>query len=227
MAPTTKPAGRRARRLLATAVAAASLITAISVVGGSLAASADQAGPAPGPLKKPTPSPTATESPTATPTGCYFGFDCPSPSPTPLTVSPVPADSPMPSPSEPYLQGTNPTPSPSPSGVDVISSPVPVGGGFVDQLPTPSGGASQVPTNDLAPHSSGLPLPFLAVGAFLILGALGSLIYAVAPRNKPIFPEARRPAPASPVLFTPYGPETPGSNILSGPQSPQPGPRSG
>ncbi len=132
----------------------------------------------------------------------------PDPSPVPATPA--------------YLVGTAPSPTQAADGSSVISSPVPVGGGFVDQLPTPSQ-AAVGPTGDLAPHQGGLPLPFLAVGALLILGAVGSLIYAIAPGEKPIFNRSA-PTSASPVMFTPYGPDTPGTNIRSGGQAPRPGP---
>jgi hypothetical protein len=116
--------------------------------------------------------------------------------------------------------GINPTPSPTPNTTDSISSPVPLGGGFVDQLPTPSGAATQASAGDIAPHSSGLPLPFLAVGGLLILAAIGSLIYAIVPRGKPAFEPTRRASTSSPVMFTPYGPDIPGANILKGPKPP-------
>ena len=203
------------------------MLSATSLVNGALGASA-ATNPDPAPIipcKHNCPaSPAPTDSPTAV---CFYGPDfCPpSPSPTPdvIVVSPVPPD-PSPSPSTPsYLVGINPTPTPTPQTTDSISSPVPVGGGFVDQLPSPSATAN-ISANDLAPHSSGLPLPFLAVGVLLILGAIGSLLYAVVPRNKPIFETARRTASTSPVMFTPYGPDTPGTNILGGPPPPRPGP---
>ena len=198
------------------------------LVGGAVGARA-AASPNPLPCRPGhcPPSPTPTDSPSAV---CFYGPDfCPpSPSPTPdvIVVSPVAPD-PSPSPSTPsYLVGINPTPTPTPTTTDSISSPVPVGGGFVDQLPTPSPTAS-ISANDLAPHSSGLPLPFVAVGVLLILGAIGSLLYAVVPRNKPVFETARRTASTSPVMFTPYGPDSPGTSILGAANPPPPAPRPG
>ena len=216
-----EPAAQRGRRLLAALCAAACLMSATSLVSGVRSAHAADNPPFPCRSSCPTTSP--TDSPTPV---CFYPELCPpSPSPTPdvIVVSPVPAD-PSPSPSTPsYLVGINPTPSPTPATTDSISSPVPVGGGFVDQLPTPTAAPTVANANDLAPHSSGLPLPFIAVGALLILGAVGSLLYAVVPRNKPIFESARRTGPTSPVMFTPYGPDAPGSNILRAPQGPRPG----
>ena len=191
--------------------AAACLLSATTFVGQSLAAQANSgtsavltARPRPGP------SPTPTPTDTPTPDVCLFPPFCPpspSPSPTVIEVSPVPPD-PIPTPTVPsYLKGLPPTPSPTPDVTDGTtdsgSSPLPVVGGFVDQPPTtgdsggPTTGAS---TTDLAPRSSALPLQLLAVGALLILGAIGSVIYAVAPRHKPIFDAPRRsqaPRPGS------------------------------
>ena len=59
----------------------------------------------------------------------------------------------------------------------------------------PGNGAS---TSDLASGSSGPPLPMLAAGALLLLGAIGSIMYALAPRNKPIFDAAHRPPAPGP-----------------------------
>ena len=101
---------------------------------------------------------------------------------------------------------------------------MPLGGGFIDQLPTPSSDAA-APTGTLAPHQSALPLPFLAVGALLILGAVGSLIYAVAPRDKKVFDAARQRPVRSPVTFTPYGPDASGGNVQGGSDKPGPRPR--
>ncbi|MEA2684774.1 MAG: hypothetical protein QOK05_3102 [Chloroflexota bacterium] len=226
MAPTPISDSQRGRRLLAAAIAIASLLAAFAtLLSGPVVARADngQSNP-PGPIK---PSPTRTILPTESPTPVCDGevsyYYCPSPSPSVVVVSPVAPD-PSPSNATPsYLIGTAPSPSPTPDGTTTVSSPVPLGGGFVDQLPTPSQQASAAPTSDLAPHQSGLPLPFLAVGALLILGAVGSLIYAIAPREKKVF--AQRPAhTTSPVYFTPYGPDSPGTNLLSTGQGPRPGP---
>jgi hypothetical protein len=221
MAPTSEPSARRGRRMLA----------ALTGVAASLAAAAtlmtpptSAAEPPTGPIGR-SARPTDLFTPTPTPSPCdAFSYDpacaTPTPSPTYVVVSPVPF-SPSPAPTTPsYLQGTEP--SPSPHTGDTVSSPVPLGGGFVDQLPTPSTGPS-VPVGGLAPHQAGLPLPFLVVGALLILGAVGSLIYALAPREKNVFAGPRGGSTASPVLFTPYGPDTPGTSILSAPQPPRPG----
>ena len=211
--------------------AVACLLSASALTGGTLAS------PTPSSaanallackVRCPTPAPTLvpSDSPSST---CFFGPDfcppSPSPSPVLVVVSPVPPD-PSPSHTIPsYLQGLNPSPTPTQQTTDSISAAVPLAGGFVDQLPAPAAAAETASPNDLAPHSSGVPLPFLAAGALLILAAVGSLLYAIAPRNKPIFDATRRPAPASPVRFTPYGPEGPGANILSGPKTLRPGPR--
>lgn len=213
--------------------AVACLLSASALTGGTLASpTPSSAANAPlvcKPLGCP-PTPVPSASPSST---CFFGPDfcppspSPSPSPSPVlvVVSPVPPD-PSPSHTIPsYLQGLNPSPTPTQQTTDSISSAVPLAGGFVDQLPTPSAAAETASPNDLAPHSSGVPLPFLAAGALLILAAVGSLLYAITPRNKPIFDATPRPAAASPVRFTPYGPEGPAANILSGPKTPRSGPR--
>lgn len=228
MAPSSATSARRGRRLLAAILASVSLVAAVSTLRTAPARAADPNAPAAKATHSPTASPIIELSPTPspTPTCDFFSTDpaclppSPSPSPSVIVVSPVP-DTPSPTPTTPsYLQGAEPTPSPRIG--DTVSSPVPLGGGFVDQLPTPSSGPP-APTGSLAPHQSGLPLPFLAVGALLILGALGSLIYAVAPRDRNVFAAPRRRTPASPVMFTPYGPDTPGTNILSGGKTGTPG----
>ena len=229
MAPTSATSALRGRRLLAAVLASVSLVAAVSTLQTPPVRAADPAAPVAKATHTPTPTPIIDISPTPSPTAnCdFFSTDpaclppSPSPSPSVIVVSPVP-DSPSPSPTTPsYLQGSEP--SPSPRIGDTVSSPVPLGGGFVDQLPTPSSGPA-APAGTLAPHQSGLPLPFLAVGALLILGAVGSLIYAVAPHDRKVFADPRRRTPASPVMFTPYGPDTPGTNILSGGKAAKPGP---
>ena len=42
-------------------------------------------------------------------------------------------------------------------------------------------------------RAQGLPPLGLVAGLLLVLGAIGSVMYALAPRNKPIFDAARRP----------------------------------
>ncbi|MFN2463916.1 MAG: hypothetical protein ABR573_08465 [Candidatus Dormibacteria bacterium] len=226
MEPTSATSARQGRRLLAIVLAVLSLLAAAATFGsatGSAAPPDPAASRSPGPGASgllPTPTPTPTPTPSCDPTTDPFACGSPTPSPTPtvVVVSPVP-DSPSPAPTTPsYLQGAET--SPSPHIGETVSSPVPLGGGFVDQLPTPTS-APVAPGGSLAPHQSGLPLPFLAVGAVLILGAIGSLIYAVAPRDKNVF-AARPAAPTSPVAFTPYGPDAPTSSILK-----PPGPASG
>ena len=180
--------------------AAACLISATAFVGWSSAAQADPgtgAIPAARPPHTPAPAPTPAATGTPTPDICLFPPFCPgSPGSTPavLEVSPVPPD-PIPTPTTPsYLQGLSPAPSASAQGSDSGSSPLPVAGGFVVQPPTSgSGPGNGSPSGDLAPRSSGPPLPLLAGGALLVLGAIGSVMYALAPRNKPIFDAARRP----------------------------------
>ncbi|MFN2464845.1 MAG: hypothetical protein ABR598_01110 [Candidatus Dormibacteria bacterium] len=239
MPPTSARATQRGRRLFAAVAATAALFAATStLLGGSTVGRAFNQGspnanpPAPcNPSRQicvspaPSSSPTPTPTPTPAPSDCqYFPEFCPSPSPSIVVVTPVTPD-PTPTATIPsYLQGFGPSPTQDANGATVISSPVPLGGGFVDQLPTPS----QQPrgaAGDLAPHQSGLPLPFLAVGLLLILGAVGSLIYAIAPREKDVFTRAEPRDRTSPVLFTPYGPDTPGSgtNLLTGGQPPRTG----
>ncbi|MGI8610130.1 MAG: hypothetical protein ACR2MY_13080 [Candidatus Dormibacteria bacterium] len=235
MAPPRDPAALRGRRLLAAIAAAACLLSTTALVGGTNTVSAATSATPAAVVKCrtalcPTPTPTPTPTPIDSPTpNCIFSPDfcppSPSPSPVVIVVSPVAPD-PSPSPTVPsYLTGINPSPTPTQQTTDSISSPVPLVGGFVDQLPTPSAAGNSASPNDLAPHSSGLQLPFLVVGALLILGAIGSLIYAIAPRNKAVFDTPRRAAPAPPVRFTSYGPEGPGSNIVTGPQGPRPRPK--
>ncbi|MDQ6748889.1 MAG: hypothetical protein M3010_12390, partial [Candidatus Dormibacteraeota bacterium] len=183
---------------MAVVAATAALLAAASTLLGATATghADDRANPQPAASPCPhgrlcsTPSPTDTPSPSSSPTpsDCtIFPEFCPSPSPSAVVVSPVAPD-PTQTPTTPsYLQGVGPSPTQSADGSTVVSSPVPLGGGFVDQLPTPSQQASTGPTGDLAPHQSGLPLPLIAVGVLLILGAVGSLIYAIAPREKPVF----------------------------------------
>lgn len=210
-------------------ISVAALLAALSMLaGGATPARADSGGPGnapPKPTKSASPA-ARTPSPSPTPScGPDFNPDlCPSPTPSVVVVSPVAPD-PTPAPSTPsYLVGTATSPTPSQDGTNTVSSPAPLGGGFVDQLPTPSQQATIGTTSDLVPHQGGLPLPFLAVGALLVLGAAASLLYAVAPRQKNVF--AREGPGARPgVLLTPQGPEAPGSNLLSGGPPPRPGPR--
>jgi hypothetical protein len=236
MAAKTASATQRGRRLLAVIAATVALLAAASMLlGGAVTGRAadDQSNPGPiasPPCKRNCTSPQPTDPLTSpTPTDCFFFPDaCATPTPPVLVVSPVPSD-PSPSPSIPaYLKGVGPSPTQNADGSSVISSPVPLGGGFVDQLPTPSQQAAAASAADLAPHQSGVPLPFVAVGVLLILGAVGSLLYAIAPREKPVFSRARPGAGTSPVLFTPYGPDAPGAagtNLLTGGQPPRPGPK--
>lgn len=230
MAPDSARDYQRGRRILAAVISIAALLAAFStLMSGATparAASGSQ-GNAP-PVQPSTSSPSPTRNPHPPTASC--GFDnnpdfCPSPTPSVVVVSPVAPD-PSPSLSTPsYLIGTAPSPSPSQDGTSVASSPAPLGGGFVDQLPTPSQQASVAPSADLAPHQGGLPLPFLAVGTLLILGVAGSLIYAIAPREKKVFVRERAAPSTSPVYFTPYGPDSAGTNLLSGGQASRPGPR--
>jgi hypothetical protein len=235
MAATSASATQRGRRLLAVIAATVALLAATSMLlGGAMTGRAADNQPNPAPLASPckrdcTPPPPTYPAASPTPTDCFFFPDaCASPTPSVLVVSPVPAD-PSPSPSTPsYLKGLGPSPTQNADGSSVISSPVPLGGGFVDQLPTPSEQATAASAADLTPHQGGVPLPFVAVGVLLILGAVGSLIYAIAPRQKPVFTRTRPGAGTSAVLFTPYGPDAPGAagtNLLTGGQPPRPGPK--
>jgi hypothetical protein len=226
MAPDSACDYQRGRRILAAVISIAALLAALSTLmsGATPARAASGSQGNASPVKSsnpPSPSPTTTRSPAPTPS-CSFRFNpdfCPSPTPSVVVVSPVAPD-PSPSLSTPsYLIGIAPSPSPSRDGTSTVSSPVPLGGGFVDQQPTPSQQASVAPSADLAPHQSGLPLAFLAVGALLVMGAAGSLLYAIAPREKKVFVRERAAPSASPVYFTPYGPDAAGTN-LPGPQEP-------
>ena len=212
MAMTSPPGATRGRRLIAAfSISATVAVPCVLAMPAHVGQAANAS-----PFRSPGPEPSLTASPTP---NC-FPYDCPSPSPSDVVVSPVAPDvTPSPSP-QPYHQGTLPSPSPSgPS--DTAASPVPLGGGFLDELPTPSSAATNAPTSALAPHQGGLPLPFLAVGALLILGAIGSLIYALAPRSRSPFATARVSRASSPVMFTPYGPDaSPGTTILSRPPGP-------
>ena len=223
MARTSATSARRGRRLLAAILGTLALAAATATLSPAPTRAAEPARPtATASSIFRSPRPTDSPTPTASPTCDPFSSDgcAPSPSPTIAEISPLP-DSPTPSPTIPsYLQGGDPTPSAKIG--ETVSSPVPLGGGFQDQLPSPTTGTT-VPTGTLQPHSNGLPVPFLAVGALLILGAVGSLIYAVAPREKNVFATPRS-RPASPVMFTPYGPDAPGTNILSGVKNPPKGP---
>ncbi|GAC1332587.1 MAG: hypothetical protein NVSMB17_11860 [Candidatus Dormibacteria bacterium] len=229
MPPPSASSALLGRRLLAALLGGLSLVAAGATLTTPPARAADPGPPtiqASATASPPfaffaSPSPSPTPSPTCDLFGDQANCTLPSPSPSPsvIVVSPVP-DPPSPPPTTPsYLVGAEPPPSPKTG--ESVSSPVPLGGGFVDQLPSPSE-AVNVPTGTLSPHQSSLPLPFLAVGALLILGAIGSLIYAVAPRDKKVFSGPKRPV-SSPVTFTPYGPDAPGTNILSS-HNPDPGP---
>jgi hypothetical protein len=210
--------------MLAALISIAALLAAAStLISGAVPARAANGERSNGPAKPSSrPNPTPALSPRPTPI-CGAGFNpdlCPSPTTSEVVVSPVAPDPPATPPTASYLVGTAPSPTPARVG-NSGSSPVPLGGGFVDQVPTPSQQATSAPASDLVPRQSGLPLAFVAVGALLILGALGSLIYAVAPRQKNVFVRDRPPG-RSPVLLTPHGPDAPSSNVLSSGQTPRP-----
>ena len=220
MATISRTGARRRGRLVA-AIAISAAVAFLSAAN-LLVRDGDAANPPDRIARTPVATPTFSLSPT--PNCSPDSPDCPSPTPSEVVVSPVAPDASASPTTQPYLQGTLPSPSPSPQ-TDTTSSAVPLGGGFVDQLPTPSSDATNVPTGSLAPHQSGLPLPFIAIGAVLILAAAGSLIYALAPRrHTPL--RAPRAKPTSPVMFTPYGPDSgPGTNLLTGKPPRPPGPK--
>jgi hypothetical protein len=223
MAPKSARDSQRGRRIVAAVISIAALLAAVStLMTGTVPARADSPGPGNAPPLKKSPAPIPTLTPLC---GTEVNPDrCPSVSPSEVVVSPVAPD-PIQSAATPaYLIGTAPSPTPVQDGTNTVSSPVPLGGGFIDPLPTPSPQATTAPASDLLPHQAGLPLPFLAVGTLLILGAAGSLLYAVAPRQKKVFVRDR-PQGDSPALFTPYSPNAPSSNILSSAQPPRPGPQ--
>jgi hypothetical protein len=174
----------------------------------------------PAPLAASALSPAAKVKPTCTPQigqGCqpthnpsptpclsnYFFSNC-SPSPTPeiIVISPVPLDSPSPDVTPSYLLGI-PSPSVDP-GVNDGGTPIPLVGGFND-LPSP-GPLSVASDNG---GGGGLPGPLVLLGVLLLLGAAGSVLFAIAPKGER-FPE--QPGHDAPeFLFTPFGPDQPGA----------------
>jgi hypothetical protein len=124
----------------------------------------------------------------------------PSSSPEIVVISPVPLDSPSPAVTPSYLIGI---PSPSVDPGVTGGTPIPLGGGFND-LPSP-GPVSAV--SDNGSGGGGFPGPLMLIGMLLLVGAVGSILWAIAPKGER-FPE--QPSGGAPsVVFTPSGPENP------------------
>jgi len=168
---------------------------------------------------------------TPTPTPCFSPdpstlVECsPSSSPEIIVISPVPQDSPSPYVTPSYLVGI-PSPSVDP-GVDTGGTPIPLAGGFND-LPSP-GPVTAV--SDTGNGGGGIPGPLALIGWLLLVGAAGSVLFAIAPRGER-FPEP--PAhDTHQVLFTPYGADSPELMVMdhgtdtrpwSGGRGPKPSP---
>ncbi len=145
--------------------------------------------------------PTHDPSPSPCLSNDFFSNCSPSPSPEIIVISPVPLDPPSPAVTPSYLLGI-PSPSVDP-GVNDGGTPIPLVGGFND-LPSP-GPLSVASDNG---GGGGLPGPLVLLGVLLLLGALGSVLFAIAPKGER-FPEP--PVHDAPeFLFTPYGPDQPG-----------------
>jgi hypothetical protein len=159
-----------------------------------------------------------TQNPSPSP--CFsndFFTDCsPSPSPAIIVISPVPLDLPSRAVTPSYLIGI-PSPSVDP-GVDTGGTPIPLGGGFKD-LPSPAPVAA-VP--DTGNGGGGGPGPWLLIGLLLLVGAVGSVLWAIAPKGERFPEQPAREAPG--LVFTPYGADSPELMVMD--QGPEPSPQS-
>lgn len=201
----SRPGRRRLRTAAALAIPPLTALLFFTTPPAPLAASASS----PAARVKPTCTPQIGQgcqpphnpSPTACLSNDFFSSCSPSPTPEIIVISPVPLDSPSPDVTPSYLLGI-PSPSVDP-GVNDGGTPIPLVGGFND-LPSP-GPLSVASDNG---GGGGLPGPLVLLGVLLLLGAAGSVLFAIAPRGER-FPE--QPVHDAPeFLFTPYGPDQPG-----------------
>lgn len=192
----SRPGRRRLRTAAALAIPPLTALLFFATPPAPLAASASS----PAAKVKPVCTPAGQECPSPTPclSNDFFSNCSPSPSPEIIVISPVPLDSPSPDVTPSYLLGI-PSPSVDP-GVNDGGTPIPLVGGFND-LPSP-GPLSVASDNG---GGGGLPGPLVLLGVLLLLGAAGSVLFAIAPKGER-FPE--QPVHDAPeLLFTPHGPD--------------------